>query len=62
MNIPPRSDIAYLTSRAAERHFTDAERLRERMSVHLRNGKSMAEAERIAASELKLYHMVAEDY
>lgn len=60
MNIPPRSDIAYLTSRAAERHFTDAERLRERMGVHLRNGKSMAEAERLAAQELKLFYMVNE--
>lgn len=60
MNIPPRSDIAYLTSSAAERHFTDAERLRERMGIHLREGKSMAEAERLAAQELKLSYMVNE--
>lgn len=55
------TNLIQLRSERAQRELTDAERLRMRMSHHLRRGCSMAEAERIAAQELKLSYMVQDD-
>ena len=57
------ANIIQLRSAKAQREHTDAERLRARMGWHLAwpRCRSMAEAKRLAAQELKLSHMVNED-